>query len=71
LDDKPEVVENIAQTCRSRASKGSALKAIYIAGLCNESASSLLLASTVSTIDVSETWVEEVLFDSYHSNVGM
>ena len=58
LDVKQEVVDDVAHTCRSRAFKGAALDAVHIAGLGPKSVLSLF--DVVSTVNVDDSWVEEV-----------
>jgi len=60
LDGKQEVVDDVANTCRSRASKGSALDAVHVAGLGYEGVLSLIQNGAVSTVNVDDNWVDEM-----------
>lgn len=60
LDSKLEVIDSVANACRSRASKGAALDAVHVAGLSDEAILFLQQMDVVSAINVDDSWVEEV-----------
>jgi len=60
LESKHEVIDNVANVCRSRSSEGAVLDAIHLAGLSDEAVFFLRQMDLVSTVEVDDSWVEEM-----------